>query len=133
MKKFVELDSVLSLVAEWCPDDDGSVGKTGDLRELLDELEALPACDVVTRDEGIKLGAELAAMHCSDATSQQLEKAFFDGFEEAIKYRNVKPVLHGHWIDTDNYYQRWRCSVCGCHTRDAEPNFCSSCGAEMDE
>ena len=38
----------------------------------------------------------------------------------------------GHWIDTDNYYQRWKCSECGCyHTRDAEPNYCPSCGAKM--
>lgn len=29
------------MVMEWCPDDDGSVGKTGDLRELLDELESV--------------------------------------------------------------------------------------------
>lgn len=37
----------------------------------------------------------------------------------------------GHWIDTDNYYQRWKCSECGCHTRDAEPNYCPHCGAVM--
>lgn len=39
----------------------------------------------------------------------------------------------GYWIDTDNYYQRWKCSECGCHTRDAAPPFCSSCGAKMIE
>ena len=38
----------------------------------------------------------------------------------------------GKWIDTDNYYQRWKCSECGCHTRDAEPNYCPNCGAEME-
>lgn len=37
----------------------------------------------------------------------------------------------GHWIDTDNYFYRWKCSECGCHTRDAEPNYCPSCGADM--
>ena len=36
-------------------------------------------------DAGVKDGADLAAMHGSDATSQQLEKAFFDGVEEAMK------------------------------------------------
>ena len=36
-------------------------------------------------DYGIKIGADLAAMHGSDATSKQLEKAFFDGMEEAMK------------------------------------------------
>lgn len=38
----------------------------------------------------------------------------------------------GHWIDTDNYYQRWKCSECGCHTRDAEPKYCPNCGAKME-
>ena len=37
----------------------------------------------------------------------------------------------GYWINTDNYYQRWKCSECGCHTRDAEPNYCPHCGADM--
>jgi len=32
-------------------------------------------------ERGIKEGAELAAMHGSDATSRQLEKAYFDGAE----------------------------------------------------
>lgn len=36
----------------------------------------------------------------------------------------------GHWIDSDNYYQRWKCSECGCHTRDAEPNYYPFCGAK---
>ena len=33
---------MLDIVSAWCPDDDGSVGKDGDLREMLDEIEALP-------------------------------------------------------------------------------------------
>ena len=44
---------------------------------------------------------------------------------------DVKPVVRGRWIDTDNYYQRWKCSVCGNHTRDARPPFCPNCGADM--
>ncbi len=38
----IEESKVLDIVYEWCPDDDGSVGKDGDLREMLDEIEALP-------------------------------------------------------------------------------------------
>ena len=37
----------------------------------------------------------------------------------------------GCWIDTDNYFYRWKCSKCGYHTRDAEPNYCPNCGVEM--
>ena len=48
-----------------------------------------------------------------------------------IPAADVRPVVRGKWIDTDNYYQRWKCSACGCHTRDAAPNFCPNCGADM--
>ena len=35
------------------------------------------------------------------------------------------------WIDTDNYYYRWKCSECGMYTREPEPNFCPWCGTDM--
>ena len=40
--RLIEESKVLDIVSEWCPDDDGSVGKVGDLREMLDEIEAIP-------------------------------------------------------------------------------------------
>ena len=40
--RLVEERKVLDIISAWCPDDDGSVGKAGDLREMLDEIEALP-------------------------------------------------------------------------------------------
>ena len=40
--RLIEESKVLDIVSEWCPDDDGSVGKYGDLREMLDEIEAIP-------------------------------------------------------------------------------------------
>jgi len=43
---YVLRSDALEIAAEWCPDDDGSVGKTGDLRDMLDEMEAIPAADV---------------------------------------------------------------------------------------
>ena len=61
----------------------------------------------------------------------------FDAWEEiieaieAIPAADVRPVVMGRWIDTDNYYQRWKCSVCDSHTRDARPPFCPNCGADM--
>lgn len=38
----IEEGDVLAIVSEYCPDDDGSVGKVTDLREMLDEIEGLP-------------------------------------------------------------------------------------------
>lgn len=40
--RLIDGDKVLEIAMEWCPDDDGTVGKIGDLRELLDEIEAMP-------------------------------------------------------------------------------------------
>lgn len=52
---------------------------------------------------------------------------------DALPSIEAELVKRGHWIDTPNYYQRWKCSLCGCHTRDAAPNYCSNCGADMRE
>jgi len=40
--RLIDGDKVLEIAMEWCPDDDGTVGKIGDLRDLLDEIEAMP-------------------------------------------------------------------------------------------
>lgn len=48
--RLIEESKVLYIVSEWCPDDDGSVGKVGDLREMLDEIEALPT--IIPAEEG---------------------------------------------------------------------------------
>lgn len=42
----IDADKVLNIVVAYCPDDDGSCSKAGaDLREMLDEIEALPEID----------------------------------------------------------------------------------------
>lgn len=58
--RLIEESKVLDIVFEWCPDDDGSVGKDGDLREMLDEIEAIPTVipagtdiNVLGKQEGI--------------------------------------------------------------------------------
>lgn len=48
--RLIEECKVLDIVSEWCPDDDGSVSKVGDLREMLDEIEALPT--IIPAEEG---------------------------------------------------------------------------------
>ncbi len=76
------------------------------------------AADFV-RDDNFEGGATL--LFCDDVVDRL----------SAIPAADVRPVVRGRWIDTDNYYQRWKCSVCGCHTRDARPPFCPNCGADM--
>lgn len=82
---------------------------------------------------------------CEDAISRQAvadEFASWFGYnyQNQFFYKRIKALpsvtptqMTGKWIDTDNYYQRWKCSECGCHTRDAEPNYCPNCGAKMEE
>lgn len=41
--EYVNKDDVLELVMHYCPDDDGSCSNLGDIRDLLDEIEALPS------------------------------------------------------------------------------------------
>jgi len=75
-------------------------------------------------------------------TKQQAIDACNDGFAACVKdcIDNIQalegvemhPVVRGYWIDTDNYFYRWRCSVCRCHTKDATPPYCPNCGAYME-
>lgn len=47
MSDLISREAVLNLVLPWCADDDGSVGKIGDLREVLDDIENLPSVEAV--------------------------------------------------------------------------------------
>lgn len=47
MNEYISLQAVLDIASQYCPDDDGSCSKADvDLREMLDEIEALPTADV---------------------------------------------------------------------------------------
>ena len=41
--EYINKEDVLELVMHYCPDDDGSCSNLGDIRDLLDEIEALPS------------------------------------------------------------------------------------------
>lgn len=56
-------------------------------------IENIPAADVLPRDEWIKLGAELAAMHEATPDQQQLEEAYLKGVEYGMTRRDVRPVV----------------------------------------
>ena len=47
MAEYISREDILDIASQYCPDDDGSCSKADvDLREMLDEIEALPAADV---------------------------------------------------------------------------------------
>lgn len=53
MDEYISREDVLDIASQYCPDDDGSCSKAGvDLREMLDEIEALPSTDVQSVKQG---------------------------------------------------------------------------------
>lgn len=86
-----------------------------DPESLMDALEFYTsAADVLPRDEGIKLGAELAAMHGATPEQQQLETAYFKGVEYGLTRRDVRPMVRGKWVNYgDEYRPDIKCCVCG--------------------
>ena len=45
--EYIKREAVLEIAMMYCPDDDGSCSKAGeDLRDMLDEIESIPAADV---------------------------------------------------------------------------------------
>ena len=51
--EYIEREAAVSVAMQFCPDDDGVCSKAdADLREMLDEIEAIPAADVVPARHG---------------------------------------------------------------------------------
>ena len=104
-------------------------------------IDAIPAADVLPRDEAITMGAELAAMHGSDATSQQLEEAYLQGVEDGMTRRDVRPVVRAKWSckRTNEHDGDWYCTACNKEltiymgNREDRYAFCPNCGAVMEE
>ena len=122
-KKYVDFDKVITTYKTF-----GHLN----LHNALEAFNEIPAADVLPRDEAIKMGAELAAMHCSDATSQQLEDAYLKGVEDGMIRRDVRPVVRGKWKTIS--FLTVGCSNCQETFHELERNnFCPNCGADMRE
>lgn len=76
----------------------------------------------------------------------ELKGTYYDGvgngLEAAITCVEYAPTIeerkHGHWIYDDPFGALPKCSECGCRSRDAAAEECSTtycphCGAAMDE
>lgn len=99
------------------------------LSAMSERIKNLEAANVIDIDEGIKMGAELAAMHGSDATSQELEKAYFDGMEEGYKIGHSGFEKRSQWM---NMMGHLRCMVCGYKASPIPTNYCPNCGSLME-
>ena len=104
MDEFIKKSKVIELVMQYCPDDDGSCSKAGnDLRELLDEIEAIAPEFAAGKAERAR--GEWKISDVTDYRGRRTgEKAIVCdcGFYKTLPY--------------NNFYL---------------PRFCESCGAEM--
>lgn len=66
-----------------------------------------------------------------DTCGSSVAQGFIDRVNE-IKPANVRPVVHGRWIDYDDDYGALCCSVCDKDApEDTRWPFCPNCGADM--
>lgn len=57
MAEYISREDILDIASQYCTDDDGSCSKADvDLREMLDEIEALPSADVQPVKHGRWIG-----------------------------------------------------------------------------
>ena len=67
MAEYLELEKVIDVVMQYCPDDDGICTKVdADLREMLDEIEALPTADVQEKRYCKMIPLEPDCRDCTD-------------------------------------------------------------------
>lgn len=86
-KTLVELDKVLDIAMQYCPDDDGSCSKAGaDLRDMLDEIEALTQIESGNQVYEVRIVTE--DRNYSDGYYTSLENAVFHIIEKAVLVDN---------------------------------------------
>ena len=126
MKEYVSLQTVLDIVMQYCPDDEGSCTKVDrDIRDLLDEIEALPIVELQTIKDVVVPNLEKHNIKRAypDMTDSEVT-AYILGFTEHEK------LNFGHcYIDNEGYE---RCSVCNEHETGMRYfTFCPRCGVKF--
>lgn len=96
--------------------------------------------DFISREAALKIPCK----HCDYPDGKDLCPYKFTGcsvcydlFE--LPAADVRPVVHGKWIDVDAETYTWkiRCAECGhersmLSTQGKYPHYCENCGAQMD-
>lgn len=107
MDEYISRGDVFDIALQYCADDDGSCSKADvDLREMLDEIEALPASDVqpvIETENMATVSDEFICKKCGIYLKNYI-KVVMDEDNEG-------------YIDEQHY--------------DYEPKYCPECGAEV--
>lgn len=85
MPELIDRQAALEIAMCYCPDDDGSCSKAGhDIREMLDEIEALPKIDAEPVRHAYWEPNEVGAYHCTNCGVEcdidQFHKALLNTF-----------------------------------------------------
>ena len=150
MSEMIDKQKVLEIAMSYCPDDDGCCSKAGhDIREMLDEIEALSTIEVkpVQKPKMSETDRKKCEEWCKDCEHIEMCAWYpFGGCDfKLLPEIEAEPVKHGRWIQSDalDYIDpngvthiHGMCSCCkriynfGDMTR--RYNFCPNCGARMD-
>lgn len=82
MQELIDRQAALDIAMSYCPDDDGCCSKVGhDLREMLDEIEALPTIEAEPVRHGHwetinPLYANVYCSECGAAADKYLAKSY---------------------------------------------------------
>lgn len=105
MDEYIEREEAIEIAMQYCPDDDGVCSKAdADLREMLDEIEAIPAADVAPVRHGRWEYDEEAGEYCCS----ECHRATYDSHDEIKEFEGGKVI-----------------ALC-------LPRYCGYCGARMD-
>ena len=140
MTEYIEREAALEIAMQYCPDGDGSCSKAGvDMREMLDEIESIPAADVVevvrckdcyfyahdqSDSEGIGWCGNTAGG--SGCGNRPVYDSFFCACGSMRTNKGWKWIWRGFNIV---------CPICQYEpyfARSDLPKFCPNCGARMD-
>ena len=87
--EYVSREDILDIASQYCIDDDGSCSKADvDLREMLDEIEALPSADVQPVPQWISVKERLPEEN-----------------QKCLVYRNINADLK---ITTGIWHSEWK-------------------------
>ena len=94
MTEYLSREDILDIASQYCTDDDGSCSKADvDLREMLDEIEALPAADVQPVNQWIS---------CKDRMPEDNDRVLILAKNESVYI--AKHRVFGHFVVSFEYW-----------------------------
>ena len=112
--RLIDGDEALDIIAKYCPDDDGSCSCAGnDLRELLDEIEAMPTIDTEPVKHGTWIEKKPSRMKWIPDESDDI----------TVEETTIEDMIE----QKCSACQRWSIKFAS----HIEMNFCPNCGARI--